>query len=307
MADAGDSVAIVTRTKDRPLLLARAIGSVLAQRHTNWLHVIVNDGGDPAPVEALVHDHAGGYAGRARVLHHPLSVGMEAASNAGIAASASRYIAIHDDDDTWHPDFLARALAAIAAHPIAECAGAIAWAERVNERIEGDRIIEVSRESYNGWMQRVELWRLLAANQFPPISFVFARAALDEVGGFDPALPVLGDWDFNVRFCARYEVALVPAHLAYYHHRVEASAGAYVNTVVGGAALHEQWRIWLINRWLRRDLATGRIGIGVLAALSSDLHVTMRGVQLPRRMLAALRRGVARTGLGQVRRWLTPR
>jgi glycosyltransferase involved in cell wall biosynthesis len=303
VTEAGDSVAVVTRTRDRPLLLARAVGSVLAQRHANWRHVIINDGGDPAPVEALLRRHADAYAGRAQVLHHPASLGMEAASNAGIAASASRYIAIHDDDDAWHPDFLARTLAAIAAHPTDECAGAVAWAERVDERIEGERIVELARTSFNGTMQHVHLWRLLAVNQFPPISFVFARAAHDAVGGFDPTLPVLGDWDFNVRFCARYEVAVVPAHLAYYHHRVD-PAGAYANTVIGGVALHERWRGWLVNRWLRRDLAAGRIGIGVLAALSADLDATMRGAQLPRRVMAALRR---RFGGGPLRRWLTPR
>ena len=31
---------------------------------------------------------------------------MEAASNAGIKATNGELIVIHDDDDTWHPDFL---------------------------------------------------------------------------------------------------------------------------------------------------------------------------------------------------------
>jgi glycosyltransferase involved in cell wall biosynthesis len=36
---------------------------------------------------------------------------MEAASNAGIAACDSDYIVIHDDDDSWCPDFLERTVA----------------------------------------------------------------------------------------------------------------------------------------------------------------------------------------------------
>lgn len=284
-----DRVAVITRTRQRPLLLARAIASVLGQTHRDWVHVIVNDGGDAAEVDAMVARHAADYAGRVTVLHHAVSVGMEAASNAGIAASESAWIAIHDDDDTWRPAFLERTLAAIRAHPLPECRGAVAWAERVSERIEGSRIVELRRASYNDWLQDVELWRLLQENLFPPICFVFARAALQQVGGFDPALPVLGDWDFNLRFCARFEIAVVPEHLAGYHHRPATAAGAYGNTVVQGAALHRQYRTWLVNRWLREDLAAGRVGQGVLAAIAGDLHALRRRAMLPRRALRALR------------------
>ena len=46
------TVAIITRTKDRPLFLARCIESILSQDFQNWTHIIVNDGGDPANVVA---------------------------------------------------------------------------------------------------------------------------------------------------------------------------------------------------------------------------------------------------------------
>ena len=46
-------VAIVTRTKNRPLLLERALNSVLGQSFADWHQIVVNDGGDPAPVDAL--------------------------------------------------------------------------------------------------------------------------------------------------------------------------------------------------------------------------------------------------------------
>ena len=52
------AVAIITRTKDRPLLLRRAVESVLGQTHADWVHVIVNDGGDPAAVEQVVAPQA---------------------------------------------------------------------------------------------------------------------------------------------------------------------------------------------------------------------------------------------------------
>ena len=46
------AISIITRTKNRALLLERTIMSVLAQTHEDWIHVIVNDGGDPVAVDA---------------------------------------------------------------------------------------------------------------------------------------------------------------------------------------------------------------------------------------------------------------
>ncbi len=271
-----DRVAVITRTRNRPLLLARAVASVLGQTHDDWVHVIVNDGGDPAAVTALVERHSAAYRGRMQVLHHAVPAGMEGASNAGIAASQSAWLAVHDDDDSWHPAFLARTLAAIRAHPLPECQGGIAWTTRVVERIEGEQVRTLRRISYNGGLRTVELWRLLQKNLFPPISFVFARAAAVAAGGFDPALPVLGDWDFNLRFCARFEIAVVPEHLAFYHHRPPGANAGYGNTVVDAMAQHRDVRSWLLNRWLRQDLDAGRLGLGVLAALAEEADILHR-------------------------------
>lgn len=40
----GYRVGIITRTKNRPLLLRRAIQSVANQTYKNYVHIIVNDG-----------------------------------------------------------------------------------------------------------------------------------------------------------------------------------------------------------------------------------------------------------------------
>ncbi|HEX5688579.1 MAG TPA: glycosyltransferase, partial [Roseiflexaceae bacterium] len=101
-------VAIITRTKNRPLLLRRAIQGMLDQTFKDWLLVIVNDGGSPESVELVVDELADQLAGRVLVLHHPISLGMQTAANAGISNSNSDFIIIHDDDDSWEPTFLAR-------------------------------------------------------------------------------------------------------------------------------------------------------------------------------------------------------
>jgi len=43
------SVAIIMRTKNRPILLARALKSVLEQEYQNWHLYLINDGGEIKP------------------------------------------------------------------------------------------------------------------------------------------------------------------------------------------------------------------------------------------------------------------
>src|ERR1035437_4298058 len=99
-------VAIITRTKDRPLLLQRSLRSVLGQSYLDWLHVIVNDGGDPVTVDGIVARFSQAYGRRVKVIHNEKSVGMQNASNIAIQATESEYIVIHDDDDSWTSVFL---------------------------------------------------------------------------------------------------------------------------------------------------------------------------------------------------------
>mgnify|MGYP002682673227 CR=1 FL=1 len=93
------NVAIITRTKNRPLFLIRCIKTVLAQQYQDWIHVIVNDGGDCCSVDEIVRKNHEAYRNRIKVIHNQQSLGMEAASNIGVKNSESNYITILDDDD----------------------------------------------------------------------------------------------------------------------------------------------------------------------------------------------------------------
>ena len=262
-------VAVITRTKNRKLLLPRALDSVVGQTFNDWVHVVVNDGGEPAAVDRLVAERAGRYAGRCHVIHNNTSRGMEAASNQGVESSSSRYIVIHDDDDAWRPDFLSKTVAYMEANAtFPKLAGVITHTERVVETIRDDRIETVLRHDFNSWVTAVHLFRMLAQNMFPPISFLFRRDALVKVGPFREDLPVLGDWEFNVRFLQAFEIGVLCECLAYYHHRLPADAIEYSNSVVDRSREHENYSAFLRNEWLRQELNGGRAGIGTLANIS---------------------------------------
>ena len=98
-------VAIITRTKNRPLLLARAMHSIRDQTFKDYIWVLVNDAGEQESVDEIANQ-AREHGLECRVIHRDRSVGMEAASNHGIRESDSEFIVIHDDDDSWEDGFL---------------------------------------------------------------------------------------------------------------------------------------------------------------------------------------------------------
>lgn len=269
-------VAIVTRTKSRPLLLERALRSVLNQTFQDWTHVIVNDGGDPAEVQRAVAPHREHYRGRIVVIDTSGSSGIEAASNIGVRASDSEFVVIHDDDDSWERDFLTRCVEFMDATdtPRLDCGygGVITHSLRVDEEINGQNVRRIGEEPFNTWLANVSLYRLAAGNVFPPISFLFRRDAWEKVGGFRESLPVLGDWDFHLRVCACYEIGVVPELLANYHRRSSIQAGEYGNTIVVSDLKHRAYENLYRNELLRRDLEAGQAGLGFMVNMANSFE-----------------------------------
>ncbi len=269
-------VGVITRTKNRPVMLKRAIESVVFQTYRNWIMVIVNDGGNPAPIEALVAHYAEQARGRIRVVHNPSSLGMEGASAVGIAAVESELLVVHDDDDSWSPEFLTVTIAELGRlqREYATVEGVTTYSNRVVERVQGQLIQIDSVEPYNSWIAPgfLSLDRMLVSNILPPISFLFTRKAFDALGGVYEEIPYLGDWDFLVRFLIAYDVFMIPQYLAFYHWRTRSNSMSLSNTVTGEVDRHHFYRQLLLNRWLRADLAAGRFGVGAYANLRTHLE-----------------------------------
>lgn len=265
-------VAVVTRTKNRTLFLRRAIESILGQTFQDWIMVIVNDGGIKEDVDELLAQYKNEFAERYRIVHNETSAGMEAASNIGLKASESEYVVIHDDDDSWHPLFLEKCVAFMSENKYPSVAGVITHTGRISERIENGRLITEQKEPFNAWCKSVSIYRMAAQNIFPPISFVYRRKVLDQVGYYREDLPVLGDWEFNLRFMSKYDIFLIPEELAYYHHRLQVISGEYSNSVVGDGSKHIFFDTCLRNELLRKDLENGTVGIGYLVNISRSFE-----------------------------------
>jgi hypothetical protein len=253
-------VCVITRTRSRPVLLKRAIESILSQTFTDWQHVIVNDGGDVDELEAVCSTYKKAYAGRLMVMHEKHR-GMQQASNTAIEATDSVYLVIHDDDDSWHPDFLKRTTGFLNRKGVkSDYQGVISHTLRILEQEKEDGAFEeVNREPYMP-LNEVSLFRVGFENPFPPIAFLYRRKVHQEIGVFDPRWDVAADLDFNFRFLQKFNIGVIPKQLAFYHWRDKGTKGINTNTVTAGQGKHAQYFAELKNHYMRQSGSAEDLG-----------------------------------------------
>lgn len=253
-------ITIVTRTKNRPVFLARALDDIFGQTFQDFELVIVNDGGDPAAVERLTSRRPEAEQARITTIHHAESVGMEAASNAGIKAGHGEFVVIHDDDDFWAPTFLERTVEYLDDPAHAAEAGVMVRTEIVIEEIAGDRIEPIRREIFWADMRQITLADMLRINRAVPISFLYRRSVHDAVGYYNEALPVVGDWEFHLRVLSHSRIGFIDGEpLAFWSQRPE-SDGHEGNSIFAKAAEHASYDALVRDEHLRADAAQGGLG-----------------------------------------------
>lgn len=244
-------------------MLRRAVQSVANQTMKDYVHVIVNDAGDPNGVESVISEFPDEVRRRILLIHNAESHGMEAASNVGIKSSKSTYIAIHDDDDTWHPEFLAQSVRRLEENGMK---GVVVHTEQIIERInDDDTITEISRERFNPEIREINFYDTFMRNYATPITFLFRREVFETIGLYDEYLRVCGDWDFTLRFIRHWDIDYLDSDfaLAYYHLRPDAT-GVNGNTVISGFDKHRYFTNYLANKYLREDLDAGALGMGYM-------------------------------------------
>ncbi|MEQ1867464.1 MAG: glycosyltransferase [Micropepsaceae bacterium] len=271
-------VAVITRTMDRPMFLKRALDSVARQTYRDFIHVVVNDGGDNEPVKAAIEganiDHA-----RVRLVDALVNRGMEAASNLAIRNSDSDYIVIHDDDDTWEPAFLEKTVAFLDGAQGAHYGGVITHSTYCSEEVTPDGVVVHASTPYNDWIENVHLMEMAIENFFPPIAFLFRRELWERLEGFNEQYPVLGDWDFNLRFLVEADIAVINEPLANYHHRDRGDVTTFGNSVIAGRGKHLEYAAVVRNNFVRSMVKRGHAAAATLAGMGiylADQRTTVR-------------------------------
>jgi glycosyltransferase involved in cell wall biosynthesis len=200
--DAGGrpSVSIIMSTWNRAAMLPRAVDSVLAQRYEGWELIVVDDGSDddtPTILATYARDP------RIRTFRQDRA-GSGAARNFALAQARGDIIAYIDSDNEWCPDHLAAMLPVFHDRPDVQSAyGAI-------RRLEADGTSFVHLTAFDA--------ALLAERNFIDLNVYCHRRRLwEELGGFDPALPRLNDWDLVRRYSRHSPPRAVPVVGAQYH------------------------------------------------------------------------------------------
>ena len=256
-------VAVVVRTKNRAEFLRRALADVAEQDFADWEVIVVNDGGTRKAVDDAVA--TSGIAGRTTVIDTVLPGGRCAAANAGIRAASAPLVVLHDDDDLWHPAFLARTVAWLDANP--SDAGVMVATEIVFEARGRNGWVETERVPYWEGLTAITYMGLLEINRAVPISFLYRRSLHDDVGFYDETLDAVEDWEFYLRVTLHHHIGYLSAEpLAYWTQRptVRGNDG---NSMFAFSDMHDRDDVIVRDAALRRWVDTNGPGLPLYIGL----------------------------------------
>ncbi|MEO0055920.1 MAG: putative glycosyltransferase EpsH [Verrucomicrobiota bacterium] len=251
-------VSVIMRTTGRsPAMLARALASVRAQTFPPVALVLVGDGLTGPDLFDLAERCGGAGPAMLEAVALPRAAGRAGAANAGGRRARTEWVAFLDEDDTWAPVCLEELLAYAA--PLAgapDFGAAVCRTEAVYERMGPDGPMELEREPFNPWLEKIDGRALLRGNPFTIHAALWHRRVAGRLGGFREDLAVLEDWEFNARAARDFRLIVKPRVLAFYHLRPpagEAANSAEVEHDRTARALRAEWagRGWLTlrTRW----------------------------------------------------------
>ncbi len=268
-------VGIVLRTKNRPWFLARALADVAAQEYRDWLVHVVDDGGDPGPVDAALDSLSPDLRRRVSVTHNAASHGRSAAANIGVRALDTEFVVIHDDDDLWSPAFLSRAVAWLDAHP--DDVGVVTRTDIVYEvEADGGRFVETERVPFWADLHEITYIDLIEVNRWVPIAYLYRRALHERVGFYDENIHAAEDWDFGLRTLVRHHVGFLDGEpLAFWMQRRDVT-GELGNSMFALADEHVRYDKHIRDAALREYAATH--GSGLVLYLSRLIREDLRSI-----------------------------
>ncbi len=191
-------VSIIVRTKDRPVLLKRALQSIAAQTYRQIEVVLVNDGGcdlDIDELKAILGDITLNYIRLGK------NTGRAHAANVGIENVHGNYIGFLDDDDEFYPEHVFTLISFLkeSEHQIAYSDSLMVHSRYHSATGQMDTIRKelVFSHDFNYDL-------LIFENYIPLLCLLFKRETLLNSTGFDESFNLYEDWDLLIRLGERY-------------------------------------------------------------------------------------------------------
>jgi hypothetical protein len=186
-------VSVIMPAFDREATIGAAIRSVLAQSHGRLELIVVDDGSTDGTARIVES-----FAGDTRVrLVRGAHGGVSAARNLGLDHARGEVVAYLDSDNRWVPWFLSVMLRALAADGAGVGYSAIAMRDDLGH--------------LTGYRGAAFDWQACLDRNYIDLNcFVHERSILGEVGGFDPGLRRMVDWDLILRVTKGRRVVYAP-------------------------------------------------------------------------------------------------
>jgi glycosyltransferase involved in cell wall biosynthesis len=191
-------------TRDRPVLLRRAVAAIRSQRFADPIEtIVVFDRSDP---DASLEVEGG--CRPVRVASNQRTPGLAGARNTGVALAGADVVAFCDDDDVWLADKTARQMEALAARSEADAVVSGVRIETAGRRV--DRALALPELTFGDLLVR----RVMEAH--PSTIMVRRRAFLDRIGGIDEHIPgcYAEDYEWLLRAARHRPIAVVAEPLS---------------------------------------------------------------------------------------------
>jgi GT2 family glycosyltransferase len=203
------AVSVVVRTKNRPDTLRLALNSLANQTFRGFEVVLVNSGEPVDDVLGAVDDHL-----RLEYVSPPEPLTLGEALNAALGQARGEFIAYLDDDDIVYPFHLASLMEKVPARRSEEAFvySHFSWAFVAGLGSNVPRM--VARHRTPPW--RYDRDDLLIQNKPALNTWLHSRSVADRLGGFDPRMRVLEDWDFLLRATRELGLRSVPRETCEY-------------------------------------------------------------------------------------------
>lgn len=190
-------VSVIIPTYNRAHLIRETLESVTAQTHHDF-HVIVVDDGSTDDTPDVLRDYSN------CIEYHRIShSGQSAARNIGLERSSGEYIAFLDSDDVWDNRFLE-----VMTQALDNSSGA-GFAFCDYGTFEEGGVIQETFLPKGHKVQGDIFAHLLQVNFLCTGALLIRRVCFDEIGGFDPDLPLVEDWDLWLRLARKFKAKYI--------------------------------------------------------------------------------------------------
>ncbi len=188
-------ITVVIPVHNRPILVKKAIKSVLNQTFSLYEIIVIDDGSDDETPDVLKT-----FEDKIKIITQK-NLGVSSARNAGIKSAKFNWICFLDSDDLWEEGKLEKQLAfhKLYSH---------IYFSHTNEKwIRDTRVIRQKKQHKkpSGFCFEENLNFCKIA----PSTVMIQRSLFEELGYFDESLEVCEDFDMWLRVLKKYEVGLV--------------------------------------------------------------------------------------------------